>query len=99
MHGVRQDRQGEQEEVPWDIVLVHGVRPPGSTAIGAQSDSYDQEPQGTVSNMQILGVTMEVITSIVSNFGVKKINGLELFYRHLNLLSEAAKPLAKSQTV
>ena len=25
-------------------------------------------------------------------------NGLELFYRHLNLLSEAAKPLAKPQT-
>ena len=48
--------------------------------------------------IQILGVTMEVIASILNNFGVKKMEGLELFCRHLNLLSEAAKPLAKAQT-
>jgi hypothetical protein len=42
---------------------------------------------------------LKVIQTLVNNYGLKKLGSLDMFCKHLKLLAEVARPMAKVQTV
>jgi len=46
-----------------------------------------------------MGVALQTIASLLNNYGVKRMAGLEKFNKHLGYIAEPAKPLSKSQTI
>ncbi len=46
-----------------------------------------------------MGASMKAIQALVNSYGIKKLAGLEIFSKHLKLVSDVARPMAKPQTV
>lgn len=46
-----------------------------------------------------MGASMKAIQTLVNNYGIKKLTGLEIFNKNLKLISDVARPMAKPQTV
>jgi hypothetical protein len=46
-----------------------------------------------------VAASMKVLQILLNNYGNKKFNNFEMFFKHFKILAETAKPTAKPSTV
>lgn len=46
-----------------------------------------------------MAASLKSIQSLINNYGIKKLKGLEIFTKNLKIMADVARPMAKPQTI